>query len=627
MAGFIREDKIIEVKNRVDIVDIVSEHVLLKKAGKNYTGLCPFHSEKTPSFTVSPDKQIFYCFGCGAGGNVFKYLMKQDGYSFPEAVKTLARRCGVEIETKHLTPDQRKRLNERENLFSLNQTAMRFYQNNLKEVTFGKKALDYLLRDRGLTRETIETFNLGYATDHWDRLLNHLRRLKIPSVLIEKSGLAVPRKKTRGHYDRFRHRVIFPIFDISKQVIGFGGRVMDDSLPKYLNSPETLLYTKSESLYGLHLARTTARKEETVYVVEGYFDLIALHQHGIHNAVATLGTSLTPEHVKILRGYIGSSGKIVLVFDSDDAGIKAAKRSIHVFEQGFAEARILILESGYDPDTFVFEYGAKSFLELAGRARGTMAFLMESAIKKHGLSVEGKLRIISDLKAQLAAIGDQIARTLYIKELAEKIDIDETAIQNQIREKSKQAALKGNHGFTSAQNTQGGEKRAGDKKALNTGERMERQIITMMLQFPESVVEIQNRNALEYIKNDVLKTIGRVILKDHESVPASPAGEGNRQNPGDRIARIMAGIPDDKARQVVAGLCIEEDAWEMNGCIKLIDQFVKNSQKVRSKTYIDNQIREAEKNNDQELLIKLLKEKQNMAELKEKRKMAILEKR
>jgi len=337
LAGLIPEDKIEEIKNAADIVDIVSETVALKKAGQNHIGLCPFHSEKTPSFTVSPAKQIFHCFGCGAGGNVFRFLMKQQGFSFPEAVRMLARRYGVDLPERELSPAQRKRLDELDRIKRVNQVAGRFFQRCLTETRPGKRALAYLER-RGLDRAALEKYQLGFAPAGWDNLVKHFTRKRVPFQLAEKTGLVVPRKNRDGFYDRFRDRVIFPIFDTGGALIGFGGRVMDDSLPKYLNSPESPVYNKRRSLYGINWARGFCREQQAVYIVEGYLDLLKLHTNGIENSVATLGTALTPEHIKMLKGCVGE-GRMILVYDSDQAGLNAAYRSLDLFLKPSVPAR------------------------------------------------------------------------------------------------------------------------------------------------------------------------------------------------------------------------------------------------------------------------------------------------
>jgi DNA primase len=633
LANFIPEDKISEIRNTVDIVDIISEAVLLKKSGRNYIGICPFHSEKTPSFTVSPEKQIFHCFGCGEGGNVFTFLMKQSGLTFPEAVKALANRYGIEIPKKSLSPDQRKQIDEREQILSINQQASDFFYRTLHHGTDGKNALAYLTK-RGMKKDTITDFKLGYAPQGWDRLFSYFTKKKIPLHIVEKSGLIISKKNKSGYYDRFRNRIVFPIFNLQQQVIGFGGRVMDDALPKYLNSPETLLYHKSRSLYGLHRAKNSCRQTRSVYIVEGYFDLLTLHQHGISNSVATLGTALTEEHVRSLKGFVGETGKFILVYDSDDAGIKAAQRTIEVFEKGFVDAQILTLDADYDPDAYIFQFGPEKFVTAAEQALHVIPFLMESAIKKYGLSVEGKIRILTELKLPLAALKDPVARSLYVKELAERIGIEETAVLEEIRKASAAKTSQDRQSFYLSLSKD----RANDVGSLNianqkfqgeTADRMERQIISMMLQFPDIIPEVNGRNILEYFDNDIFKDIANGILKyeqisdNHRSAPSGTFGGKVRG----RVSEIMTFIDDKKQERIVAELASSEDTWDLQGCRKLIHQFIDASRGRRRNNSIEKRIQAAERSGDQELLTKLLSEKQQMAIAKQKQKMSILQRK
>jgi DNA primase len=629
LANFISEDKISEIRNTVDIVDIISDSVLLKKSGRNYIGLCPFHSEKTPSFTVSPEKQIFHCFGCGEGGNVFTYLMKQHGFTFPEAAKTLASRYGVEIPTHGLSPEQKRRISERENLLAINKQAIGFFRHALHKSASGRNALVYL-KNRGLTKDTINDFKLGYALGGWDKLVNYFDKKKISSNLVEKSGLIISRTGKPGFYDRFRDRIIFPIFDLSQQVIGFGGRVMDDSLPKYLNSPETTLYNKSRSLYGLYHAKNPCREAKSVYIVEGYFDLLTLYQNGIQNSVATLGTALTEEHVRSLKGFIGENGKFILVYDSDDAGIKAAQRSIEVFDKSFVDAQILILDAGSDPDSYVFQFGAEKFIKAAAeQALGIIPFLIESAINKHDLSIEGKIRILTDLKQPLAALKDSVARSLYIKELAERIGVEEKAVLEKIKEASEARATRVRRPLYLSKgetNDKGSNNILGKTLHQKKENRMERQIITMLLQFPEIIPEINDRGVLEYFKDLTLKAIGSSILKYEQTAgtfrhtPVETEGKTVRG----RVSEIMTFIDDAEKERIVAALSSSEDSWDIKGCVKLINQFIEASRGYPGNNSIEKRIQEAERKGDQELLTKLLSEKQQLAVSKQKQKMSSL---
>ncbi|MCK5099582.1 MAG: DNA primase, partial [Desulfobacteraceae bacterium] len=395
---YIPEEKIAEIINTSDISDVISESVILKKSGQNFMGLCPFHSEKTPSFSVSPQKQIFHCFGCGVGGNVFSFLMKYHSITFPEAVKILARKYNITIEAGKISPEKKKIIDLKEGLFNLNKRVMEYFNDSLLKKGQGQAARQYLLK-RGITDDIIKKFNLGFTIDSWDSLVDFYKKLAIPKNLAEKSGLVLPRKPGSGYYDRFRNRVMFPIFDINMQIAGFGGRVMDDSLPKYLNSPETLVYNKSRILYGLHSSKNHCRQKEHVYIVEGYFDFLSLYQHGVKNVVASLGTALTQDHVRMLKGY---ATKVILVFDSDEAGINAAKRSITIFVNEGIELKILVLPQGKDPDSFIMEYGRQAFEQKALEAMTVLQFLMTLSIKNHGNSIQGRVAVLDEMKLYLS---------------------------------------------------------------------------------------------------------------------------------------------------------------------------------------------------------------------------------
>lgn len=605
MANFIPEETIRAIENAADIIEVVSESVVLKKTGKNFVGLCPFHSEKTPSFTVNPDKQIFYCFGCGVGGNVFNFLMKQDGMSFPDAARMMARRYGIEIPMPQMTPARKRQISEKESLYELNRSVMEFYRHMLIKSNAGGKARQYLNR-RGMTDRVIESFKLGYAPGRWDSLVRFFQKNKVSQTLVQKSGLLATKENSNSTWDRFRDRIIFPIFNTSMQVIGFGGRIMDDSLPKYLNSPETPVYNKSRSLYGLHAARRMARIDKKIFITEGYFDVLALHQHQIANAVATLGTSMTPEHVKILKGIIGREGQVILVYDSDAAGIKAARRSIELFRKEYVNARIMVLPTGHDPDSYLLESGSGRFTELAGQAMGIIPFLIDSAVNKHGLSVEGKIRIIADLQDTLAAITDNVERSLYIKELAERVGVDEIAILEKVSKVSGAGKFKIQSPGVSVKIAPA-DKNTGEGKNI----RMEKQIITMLLQFPEIVPEIIKRKVIDHFEDKNLRSIGKMIIINDASVNGDIDLSVSEKTNSGRIADILASMNDPEMRNSLISLTIEDVDWDKNNCNKLLSQF-ENSYRRRDKTLL-KEIRAAEKNNDHALLLQLLKEKQIQA--------------
>ena len=594
MSAFIPEDKIAEIKSVADIVEIIAEAVVLKKAGKNYLGLCPFHSEKTPSFSVSPDKQIFHCFGCGVGGNAFTFLMKHQGATFPEAVRQLARRYGVDLPERKMTPQQRRQASLREELFALNREVMLFYQRCLEDPRIGKTASAYLKR-RGFDAASLERFCIGYAPAGWDTLLRFYRKKRVPEEIAQKSGLIVPRKQGNGYYDRFRDRVMFPIFDISNRVIGFGGRALDDGLPKYLNSPETTIYNKRRSLYGVNWSRQAARELGAVYIVEGYLDMLSLHANGVQNVVATLGTALTMEQVRALKGLVGS-GTIILVFDSDAAGIKAAHRSLElfwqvhtnfrkddVFTEGGADTRILVLPDNHDPDSYIREHGADAFLSLAEAAPGIIPFLLESAIGRYGTGTEGKIRVLAALAGPLAAVNDPVARSVYTKMLAERLDIDERAVV----EKARLAAA--DTGAPEGKRTDSAEM-TGD-----TGtDRVERQLVTMMIQFPEILDDVRRRRIVERFSDTRLQSAGMAILAADGAVPLD-------------VAAVIGHIDDPETQALVSRLAMADEKWSREGCRRLMEQF--ENTYSRSHDQLVRQIQAAEADNDHDTLQRLLEEK------------------
>ena len=589
MAPFIPEEKISEIRDSCNIVDIVGESVVLKKAGQNFVGLCPFHTEKTPSFTVSAHKQMFYCFGCGEGGNVFSFLMKHQGVSFPEAVRQLAERYGIQLPRREMSPEQKKRLSERDQMFQLNRLALEFYCHVLRKDKIGGTARDYL-KKRGFSPETATAFNLGYAPPGWDHLLGYVKHKHMPVLLAERVGLVVRRQSGQGHYDRFRGRIVFPICDSGGRVIAFGGRVLNDDLPKYLNSPESEIYNKRRSLYGVDVARHHCRSSEQVYMVEGYFDVIALHQHGIREAVATLGTSLTHDHVHMVQGLVGANGCAFLVFDSDEAGIKAARRSVALFEKGFVDARILVLPPGHDPDSFVFQHGADKLRELAAEAKGLMKFLIDSAVSRHGLSMEGRIRVLDEMAPSLAVLTDPGARSIYIKYLAETVDIDEAAILEKIRlvgSKPPQVARQDRTSRLAPPQQ--------SKLAHSLGSRIERQLVAMMLQFPDILPEMRKLKIIAMLDDPILRAIGQDALDGREGpVPEKDGGEAEY----------------DYHRRLKAQVRLQREDWDYRGCMRIIQHFVLTKRRQASAP-LDEQIREAEQNHDEERLKELLKEKQD----------------
>ena len=593
MAIYIPEEKLSEIRNTANITDIISERVVLKKAGKDHVGLCPFHSEKTPSFTVSPAKQIFHCFGCGAGGDVFSFLMKHEGINFFEAVQSLARRYGIALPERNMSVSQKKAVSLRQQLFDLNRQVMSYYTGQLSDRSSGQKGRTYFEK-RGFSQEIFTQFGLGFAPDGWDNLVRFFRKLNVSKTLAEKSGLIVPRENS-GFYDRFRNRVMFPIFDVTNQIVGFGGRVFDDSKPKYLNSPETPIYHKSRSLYGAQAAKNKARETGCVYIVEGYFDLLALHQHGVTNTVATLGTSLTAEHISLLRR--GFAQKAFLVFDSDEAGLKAARRSISLFMNAAMDAAVIVLPKGYDPDSFIFEFGRDAFEKASENAIGMVEFLIESSIKSNGLSMEGKVRVIADLQQPLFEIKDNVARSIYVKYLSERLSVDENAIIEKIKSGKKRLNQVLPNNWLKHNND---ESSLSENDLLIESEmiRVEKQIVSMMLKSPEILPEIKKRRVLDYFSDKRLIEIANIVLKHPIYADEDLSGLMNRFESLDH-------------KNMIASLAIEDGCRDLNICEQLLSQFI-NGIERRQSTLV-SQIKSAQESNDEELLFELLRKKQEQS--------------
>ena len=432
------------VKERADIVDVVGEHVVLKKKGREFVGICPFHDDSKPSMTVSPAKQFYYCFSCGAGGNSIKFLMEFQRQSFSDVVLDLARRYQLPIETVDGPQQERLRqqLSRRDKLQRALALASGWFRSQLRSPA-GQGALQYLTQERGLSPSVQDAFELGYAPDQWDGLLTHLQQVEgLAPDLLEAAGLVVPRKGGNGFYDRFRHRVIVPIHDRQGRVIGFGGRSLDGSEPKYLNSPETEVFEKGKHLFGLDKASNAIRKDDRAVVVEGYFDVIALHAAGITNAVASLGTALSSQQITQLC-RVSDSKRIVLNFDADGAGVRAANRAIGEVEQlslqGQLELRVLHLPTGKDPDEFLKDHGAGDYRALLDQAPLWLDWQIEQALADRDLSRADQFQqAVSSLVALLGKLPQSAVRTHYLQRVAERLSGGQGRLALQLEEDLRQ---------------------------------------------------------------------------------------------------------------------------------------------------------------------------------------------
>jgi DNA primase len=433
-------DTIEQVKQRSDIVDVVSEHVVLRKQGKDFVGLCPFHDDKSPSFTVSPSKQFYYCFSCGAGGNAIKFLMELGKRSFSEVVLDLARRQNISVQTLKVEERQefQRQLSLREQLYEILALTMRFYQHALNQ-TAGQVALEYLTQKRQLTTETIQQFQLGYAPGGWETLYGYLVEQKhYPVQLVEQAGLLVPRKEGGGYYDRFRDRLMIPILDLQGRVVGFGGRSLGDEQPKYLNSPETELFDKGKILFGLDKARQAIAKQDQVVVVEGYFDVIALHAAGISNAVASMGTALSLHQIRQLLRYTESK-RIILNFDADRAGNQAAERAIGEVEElayrGAIQLRVLNIPDGKDPDEFLLMHPPTAYQTLLEAAPLWLDWQIQRAISDKDLTQADQFQAgVQAIAKLLGNLPNATLRTHYIHHCAELLGQGNSRLMLQLEE-------------------------------------------------------------------------------------------------------------------------------------------------------------------------------------------------
>jgi DNA primase len=429
----ISRDLIESIRERVDIVEVVSQTVTLQRKGNSHVGLCPFHQEKTPSFNVVQHKGIYHCFGCGEGGDAFKFLMKTRGMSFFEAAKELGDSVGLEVQDRELSAEERHRMRHRRDLYDICNLASDFFRATLLGRAEGRPGLDYL-RGRGMSDDTIEKYKLGAAPDGWTALLDHLHREGVSPQMAMDAGLARQRKTGRGAYDLFRGRIIIPIEDARGRIVAFGGRVMPGSegdrgdAPKYVNSPETDIYKKSHTLYGLAQARSAVQRNGRLLVVEGYFDVLSLHQAGFRETVATCGTALTGEHMRTIRPL---SQRVYTLFDLDEAGQRAAVKSLHLFLQAGIEPYRLETDGGKDPDELIQEHGAEAFETLIGRAEPVVALLTRRLVDKHGHDAGALDRVLSDL-APVLRLYRGAARYKVLEGIARRFNLPLAAVEERL---------------------------------------------------------------------------------------------------------------------------------------------------------------------------------------------------
>ncbi|MCM0759985.1 MULTISPECIES: DNA primase [Sporomusa] len=432
MKDAIFDDFIDRLRSESDIVSIVSDYVALKKKGKNYWGCCPFHNEKTPSFSVTPDKGFFYCFGCQSGGNVFNFLMKVESITFFEAVKLLAKKLNIPMPEKEKSPREQARDQEIAKIYQVNELARDFFHSCLTKTNYGKPARDYLT-SRGITAECIDFFKLGFAPPFWDKLSSAFSERGITLDILLKSGLCAARTSGDGVYDRFRNRIMFPISDVRGRIVGFGGRVLDDTQPKYLNSPETQVFNKRQVLYGIESAYKPIRDLGKVVIVEGYLDAITLYTHGIKNVVASLGTAFTPEQARTLLKLNNLNTELLFSYDSDAAGQNATLRALNTVRALGAAIRVVTIPDGKDPDEFIRKHGSAAFEELLAAAQSLLDYQLDQALKSDDYStVQGKIAVVGKLAPILAEADNAVEINAHITRLSQILAVDESALRSEI---------------------------------------------------------------------------------------------------------------------------------------------------------------------------------------------------
>jgi DNA primase len=585
------EDVIRRVRDSVDIYDLVSGYVSLKKAGKNWLGLCPFHSEKTPSFNVNPSKQIFHCFGCGVGGDAFKFLELQEGLNFPEAVKHLAGRAGITLPENRPRADEKKSDDERKVLLKITVEAAEYFQRELAGPA-GSAARAYLAK-RGLTDAVIRDFSLGYARPEWDGLLKHLKQHGHSPAMLEKAGLIVKRSEGEGHYDRFRGRIIFPIRDISGQVIAFGGRVMDNSLPKYLNSPETPLYSKSNVLYCLDQAKEPARKQGYFIIVEGYLDAIACHQYGAKNAVATLGTALTDGHLRLMRRF---AQKLMLIFDPDPAGVKATLRGFELFSGSGMKVNVVSLPDGDDPDTFLKKRGYDAFAACLKGSVKFMDFVLGQVVKDGAAaSIDEKVEREAEMLGFIAKLPSGIEQDHYLKKTAEALNVDEATLRNDMaRQRTAHAGPR--------------ERTAAGATAYKAQRpRAEEMLIHLMLRDDSVARSLMGQLTAEDFTDSLLRRIAKRIfdLLEHDSK---------------LDIRAMQVEGDEELNRLISHYSVRELEWE--GESELSQKEETRNQNIRDCVSL---IKQHDPEKKIKAIEKAMKEAEEKGDLEEQRRLQILQ--
>ena len=508
--AYYSDELIEEVRSRNDIVDVISGYVRLTKKGSTYFGLCPFHNEKTGSFSVSPNKQMYYCFGCGAGGNVFTFLMQYENFSFPEAMEALAERAGIELPKQEMSAQAKKEADKRQILLEINKAAGKYYYMLLRSE-HGKQAYEYF-KKRELSDATMQKFGLGYSDKYSDDLYRYLRKLGYDDAILKESGL-VSIDEVRGGHDKFWNRAMFPIMDVHNKVIGFGGRVMGDGEPKYLNSPETKIFDKSRNLYALNFARQT--KKPQMLLCEGYMDVIALHQAGFDNAVASLGTAFTSGHASLLKRY---TKEVYLTFDSDGAGIKAALRAIPILKEVGLTAKVINMKPYKDPDEFIKALGAEEYQKRIDAAENSFMFEIRILEQKYDMKdPEGKTAFQTEVAKKLLDFTTELERNNYMEAVADKYHMSFEALRNLVNQLGTQGGLvKERTPLKSGLNEKKHKKEDGMKQS-------QKLLLTWRIEYDNLYDKIKDIITPEDFTEDIFRKVAELLYEQKKSGTVNPA--------------------------------------------------------------------------------------------------------
>ena len=520
------EELVEEIRERNDIVEVIGTYVKLQKKGSSYFGLCPFHNEKSPSFSVSPDKQMYYCFGCGAGGNVFTFIMEYENYSFPEALKYLADRVGIKLPEREYSEEEKRQQDLRMQVLEINKMAANYFYYQLRTES-GAQAMQYL-KSRQLDDETIKRFALGYSSKYSSNLYQYFKSKKISDELLKESGLFNVDEKN-GMYDKFWNRVIFPILDVNNRVIGFGGRVMGDGKPKYLNSPETIVFDKSRNLYGLNIAR--AARKKYLLVCEGYMDVISMHQAGFSNAVASLGTALTEKHATLLKRY---TDEVILTYDSDDAGVRAALRAIPIVKRAGLRARVLHMNPYKDPDEFIKNMGKEAFQERLDHGMNSFMFELKALEGQYDMEdPQGRTDFFKETAKRLLRFEDEIERSSYIKTIAGTYQVE----PEELRKMVNRLAMKG-VGMTETVKPKSGLNR--NKEKQNGYEVSQKLMLTWLTSYPEIFGEVSRYIGPDDFTRPLYHQVAELLYEQYRQGEPNPARLLNRFTDSEEQTEVAA---------------------------------------------------------------------------------------